>query len=103
MFGVTVENNDFGKIAKLGYRIVENSTDGFSTETEIISEDEIIHAKISLCGKDGLLHLVIEDEAINNIKWVEIISTNLMCCEGLTIQAEDIHGNEILREVGIKG
>ena len=65
MFGVTVENNDFGKIAKLGYRIVENSTDGFSTETEIISEDEIIHAKISLCGKDGLLHLVIEDEEIN--------------------------------------
>ena len=74
MFGVVCKN--VRQINQLGYHIVENSTDGFSTMTKIISSKGKVLAQISLDRrKTALLKVFANGERARKIKSVTINTT----------------------------
>ncbi len=75
MIGVVYEN--VRQINQLGYRIIENSVDGFSTETKIISvESDEPLVRISLYGKTSAwLKVSANGQRIKKVKWVTIHTT----------------------------
>ena len=103
MFGVVCEN--VRQINKLGYHIVENSIDGFSTMTKIISTEGEEVAKISLYGREfALLKVVANGERVKKIKFVTIYTTTGVLPRQKSILLELIktNGKKIWCEIPFK-
>ena len=78
MFGVTLGGTGVKGINELGYKIVENSSYGFSTVTAVVSKKTGKIVAGILLNKTGNLQVtIVGAESLKDVKDVSIYSTKL--------------------------